>query len=63
MSAFMDATCPKCKKKIGWFGDVTDRPACPKCGHAYSRHQLEQDQRQMDKIKEEMFGKKEDADG
>jgi DNA-binding transcriptional regulator YiaG len=28
----IDATCPKCKKRIGWQGSMLDQPACPRCG-------------------------------
>lgn len=31
--AMIDATCPKCKKRIGWAGKMVHRPACPRCGH------------------------------
>lgn len=36
-SAFVDAQCPRCGRRIGWFAtDVTrphrDRPPCPNCG-------------------------------
>ena len=30
---FFDATCPKCKARIGWHGKITDRPPCRQCGH------------------------------
>jgi ribosomal protein S27E len=32
-SAFIDARCPKCGAHVGWHGRMSDRPACPKCGH------------------------------
>ena len=30
---FFDTTCPKCQKRFGWHGKITDRPLCPRCGH------------------------------
>jgi len=33
MTAFCDATCPKCKRRYGWHGEVIDWPPCPHCGH------------------------------
>lgn len=32
MPAFYDGRCLKCDKKIGWAGELKDRPACPRCG-------------------------------
>ena len=40
--AFMDATCPKCKRRIGWHGTVLDRPACA-CGHQIDKAELQAD--------------------
>lgn len=32
MPAFIDARCPKCDKRIGWFGEMKDNPGCSRCG-------------------------------
>lgn len=37
---FMDATCEKCGKRIGWFGNLSDRPPCSGCGHAIDPEKL-----------------------
>jgi DNA-binding XRE family transcriptional regulator len=29
----IDATCPKCGRRIGWSGKMVDRPKCRRCGH------------------------------
>lgn len=34
-----DASCG-CGQRIGWAGRLTDRPACPKCGHCPSQAEL-----------------------
>jgi len=38
MKAFYDATCEKCGKRIGWFGELKDRPPCPKCEQKRKTH-------------------------
>lgn len=43
MPAMMDATCPKCNRRVGWAGEVTDRPPCHRCGHQVTRQELEAD--------------------
>ncbi len=50
--AFMDASCPSCQKRIGWFGRVIDHPACPRCGWKPDIATLEHDQAQMDGFRE-----------
>jgi uncharacterized protein (DUF983 family) len=34
MSAFFDTRCPRCGKRFGWHGGLSDRPACPACGRS-----------------------------
>lgn len=51
MSAFFDATCEKCKKRIGWCGKATDRPACSRCGHRPDRVELEAADAKMDEFR------------
>ncbi len=41
--ALMDATCPKCRQHIGWYGTVLERPACPRCGHRIDKAALQAD--------------------
>ena len=48
----IDAQCPKCKAKIGWFGRVVDRPACHRCGHRPAAADLEHDQAEMYSFRE-----------
>ena len=50
--AFMDAECPRCKARIGWYGRAVDRPPCPRCGHQVDRAALERDQAEMDAFRE-----------
>lgn len=54
MKGMMDATCPKCRKRIGWFGEVTDRPPCPRCGHQIPLKDLEADQKKLERVFKEM---------
>jgi len=41
IKGFFDGHCPKCRKKIGWYGTFKDRPPCPKCGHAVGAKKTE----------------------
>ncbi len=45
--AMLDATCPKCNRRIGWYGTVLDRPACRHCGHQIDRAALQADHDQV----------------
>lgn len=47
MPAFIDARCRKCNASIGWFGRMTDMPACHKCGTEPDRKALEADEAKM----------------
>lgn len=49
MNAMMDGRCPKCSKRFGWRGKVTERPPCPRCGHQLPREQLEKDQATLER--------------
>lgn len=51
-AAFIDVSCPQCRKKFGWYGRVVDRPPCPRCGHQVDRSTLEHDQGEMDSFRE-----------
>ncbi len=48
MPAMIDAQCPKCRRRFGWHGDLTDRPACPRCGHQLPAAELAADQRRFE---------------
>lgn len=50
MPAFIDARCRKCNTRIGWFGKMTDMPACHRCGAEPDRAALESDQAKMDEF-------------
>lgn len=50
--AFIDATCPKCRKRIGWYGRIVDHPTCPRCGHRPDQANLERTQAEADKFTE-----------
>lgn len=50
--AFMDATCKKCGKRIGWFGRAVNMPTCPRCGAEPDRAALERDQTIMDDFRD-----------
>jgi len=52
--SMMDATCPKCKHRIGWQGRAVDRPPCPKCGHVVRRAELEAVDRQIRELEDEL---------
>jgi DNA-binding XRE family transcriptional regulator/Zn ribbon nucleic-acid-binding protein len=54
--AFIDAVCPKCKTKIGWFGRAVDRPPCRRCGFQIPKDVLEHDQAKMDRFRELLAG-------
>lgn len=47
-NAFFDASCRKCKRRIGWTGKVTDQPPCPTCGTEPDRAQLKADQDEIE---------------
>jgi ribosome-binding protein aMBF1 (putative translation factor) len=40
VSGFYDATCRRCKNKIGWTGELINRPSCPRCGDRPTDEQL-----------------------
>jgi len=37
---FFDVACPKCQKRYGWHGKITDEPPCPKCGHRITPEEM-----------------------
>lgn len=48
MNAMIDVQCPKCRKRIGWQGDMTGRPPCPRCGFRPDPAELKAAQDRMD---------------
>ena len=58
MGSFIDARCPKCDRKQGWFGDLKDRPPGPKCGHQVPKAELDAAEAEMkaveDRLRKEM---------
>lgn len=48
---FHDATCPDCRERIGWFGKLTDKPDCPKCGHKPDKEKLAALEKRLNAIK------------
>lgn len=53
MRAFLDGTCTKCGKRIGWCGDMMDKPPCSGCGHQTPKEDLQKEQDKLNKIMEE----------
>lgn len=58
MSAFNDGQCPKCGKRFGWTGKVSDRPPCPKCGHQLPKEELEAADKQMEDFEKFLIARK-----
>lgn len=52
MPSMIDASCPKCGKRFGWCGEMTDKPPCPRCGHADDPAELAKVQAQMDEMEQ-----------
>jgi len=51
MPAFYDARCPRWGRRVGWFGELKDRPAC-RCGHRPPDSELQADQQEMDAFRQ-----------
>jgi len=47
MPGFFDATCPDCGARIGWAGELKDRPPCPRCGHRPNQSELDEADRRF----------------
>lgn len=58
MSAFFDARCTRCNRRFGWCGEITDRPACPKCGHRPPQEQLKADADEIEKFETFLINRK-----
>lgn len=55
-AAFMDSSCPQCRRRIGWFGRAIDMPVCPGCGAKPNLAALQADQAEIDSFRE-LLGK------
>jgi hypothetical protein len=58
MSAFNDAACEKCGRRISWVGEVKDQPACIKCGHKPDPAKLAADQKQLQDFEDYLIERK-----
>lgn len=52
--SFIDATCLKCGKRIGWQGTLLDRPSCPKCGFRPPNSELQKAEDELDLARQEI---------
>lgn len=58
--AFNDGRCAKCGCRIGWQGNITDKPSCSKCGHKPTAEEisdLQKDEEQLNKARAEVLKK------
>jgi endogenous inhibitor of DNA gyrase (YacG/DUF329 family) len=58
LASFNDARCPKCNKRVGWLGDLKDRPPCPQCGHQIPLEELERAEEEMRAAEEKLLDEK-----
>lgn len=63
MPGFIDVSCPKCNRKHGWFGEMVQRPACPRCGHQVDPKKLTEVQAKMDEMERLLLTRPKDAKG
>lgn len=59
MSAFNDGRCASCGRRMGWQGELKDKPACPKCGHKPTQKEIAElleTEKELEKARKEMFG-------
>lgn len=57
-SAFNDARCPRCNRKISWTGPLENRPPCPQCGHQIPLEELKRADEEMQAARGLLLGKK-----
>ena len=62
MGALVDATCPKCRKRFGWAGEMIDRPPCPRCGHQLPLEELKAADEEMEVFRQQLLSRKENRD-
>lgn len=61
MPALNDGRCAKCNTRMGWPGELRDKPACPKCGHkpdAAELAEMEETEKQMAAMEEKILNRK-----
>lgn len=63
MFAMLDARCGKCNARIGWAGDLRNRPACHKCGHRPPQTELDAEQIKMDSFSDLLEQRAKDSGG
>jgi PHP family Zn ribbon phosphoesterase len=63
VSAFMDATCPRCGRRFGWTGKAMDRPPCPKCGHVMARELLKKTDELMEEFEKKLARRNKEKSG
>jgi hypothetical protein len=61
MSAFIDMTCGKCKRRYGWFGNLMDANPCPHCGWKPDKKELAKDEALMKEMEEKILNKKKES--
>jgi uncharacterized protein (DUF983 family) len=54
--AFNDATCPRCRRRVSWQGEMKDRPPCPHCGHTISQKDIDEVEAEMDRARRKLLG-------
>lgn len=52
MNGFNDTHCTVCHTHIGWFGEWSEQPPCPKCGH-YDRAAIQEVELKINQAREE----------
>ncbi|REK40922.1 MAG: hypothetical protein DWQ20_00920 [Actinobacteria bacterium] len=61
-SAFIDASCEKCGLHIGWFGTMSNRPACRRCGHRPPQDELDEAAKSLQTMMDEVAAESERED-
>ena len=62
MPAMIDAQCPKCGRRFGWFGRMANRPACPRCGNRPPQEELDKADAEMAAFEQRLLTHPKDAD-
>lgn len=47
VTGFFDGHCPKCHKRIGWYGTLTDRPPCRGCDYIPDKQTISEDKKAL----------------
>lgn len=59
LAGFYDDTC-NCGAHVGWFGRLSDRPPCSKCGHSVNKDQLLKEEKELDAFSDNLLIKLEE---